>query len=83
MLKRDINIPVKELVYNILNSAISNSHLHSLILLISNIRIFLFFFQWVRKDDTDLVVKIDGPHQFAPVITAKYELKSKINTVSI
>jgi adducin len=34
--------------------------------------------KWVRKDE-DVAVKIDGPHQFTPVISGKKEMKAKIN----
>lgn len=37
--------------------------------------------KWVRKEDADGVVKIDGPHQFAPVFSGKKEMKAKIETM--
>lgn len=38
--------------------------------------------KWVRKEAAgDQIVKIDGPHQFAPVLSGKQEMKAKINTM--
>jgi adducin len=37
--------------------------------------------KWIRKDDNNDLVKIDGPHQFAPVFSGKQEMKNKIGTM--